>query len=67
LNLSVVGVICAPASLSRLPLAGELVGGRDFFFCAALQAVKVVGLFTANPTMVLAGAIGGGVACGFGW
>lgn len=45
----------------------ETGGGRQFYFCAAFQAVKIVGLFTANAPLVLAGAIGGGLSCGFGW
>jgi hypothetical protein len=47
--------------------AAEVVGGRQFYFCAAFQAIKIVGLFTANAPLVLAGAIGGGLSCGFGW
>ena len=47
--------------------APEVVGGRQYYVCAALQAIKIVGLFTGNVPFVVAGAIGGGLACGFGW
>jgi len=63
------GIALAPgaeARSSRVP-AEDGVGARNFYFCAALQAVKVVGLFTANVPLVVGGAIGGGIACGMGW
>jgi hypothetical protein len=43
------------------------VGGRDYFFCATFQIIKYVGMATARPEAVLAGAIGSGVACAYGW
>lgn len=45
---------------------GDPVGG-GFYFCALGQTLKIIGLFTANPGMVLGGAILGGVACGLGY
>jgi hypothetical protein len=47
--------------------APDVVGGRQFYVCAAFQAIKIVGLFTGNVPLVVTGAIGGGLACGFGW
>ena len=63
------------ALLVLLPDAGagsavapeEAVGGRSFYACAAFQTIKFWGLFTANVPLVVAGAIGGGLACGMGW
>jgi hypothetical protein len=45
----------------------DATGGGNFYFCAAAQTFKIIGLFTANAGMVLAGAVAGGVACGMGW
>ena len=43
----------------------DTVGARDFFYCALFQTIQVAGLITANVGLVVAGAIGGGLACGF--
>lgn len=71
LALVAVGGIAEGADAATTALAVEASGdaeaGRQYYVCAALQAVKIVGLFTANAPLVLAGAIGGGLACGFGW
>ncbi len=42
-------------------------GGADYFLCAAFQAIKVGGMVLGRPDAALLGAIGGGIACGFGW
>ena len=61
-----VGSPAAPAAPSPESPA-EAVGGANYFFCAAFQTLKVGGLITGRPDVALVGAIGGGVACGFGW
>lgn len=58
----------APAGVAAAQAdAGEPVGGRDYFFCAAFQVIKYAGMITGRPEAVLAGAIGSGVACAYGW
>ena len=42
------------------------LGGMRFL-CGLFQSVKVISLVTGNVEGVLIGAIGGGLACGFGW
>ena len=54
------------------PLASPLLttlaplGGMSFL-CGLFQSVKLISLVTGNVEGVLIGAIGGGLACGFGW
>jgi hypothetical protein len=45
----------------------EVRGAANFFFCALGQTVKFLGLFSGNLPLTVAGAIGGGLACGLGW
>lgn len=49
------------ASLGALPF------GAMSYLCGLFQAVKLISLATGNVEGVLVGAIGGGLACGFGW
>ena len=42
------------------------VGGR-YFLCALFQVVKYGSLATGQVEGVVVGAIGSGLACGFGW
>jgi hypothetical protein len=67
LLVAALGVLDSSADTTSPAPVADVVGGRHFYFCAAFQAVKLVGLFTANAPLVLAGAIGGGLSCGFGW
>jgi hypothetical protein len=55
---------CATETAPHTAAEVDAVSGGKWFFCAMAQTVKVVGLVTANPTFVLVGAIGGGIACG---
>jgi hypothetical protein len=67
-NAAPVGA-AAPAPVSATvvtPAPADVVGGDHYFFCAAGQTIKIVGLFTGNAGLVLVGAVGGGLACGFG-
>ena len=55
-----------------LPLATPMLAhlaplGGINFLCGLFQTVKVISLVTGNIEGVLIGAIGGGLACGFGW
>ena len=58
-----------PISPDPLPVesAGAVLGGDDYFVCAATQVIKYFGLFTGNVGFIVAGAIAGGIACGMGW
>ncbi len=58
----------APAGLddAEAPAWSSAVGGSDYFYCALGQTLKVVGLILGNVPLVLAGAVGGGIACGLG-
>ncbi len=69
LLLSIVVLATNPAGAEARPGAtsAEVIGGDDYFLCCAAQTVKIIGLFTANPWLVLGGAVAGGVACGYGW
>jgi hypothetical protein len=42
------------------------VGGR-YFLCGLFQVVKYGSLVTGQVEGVVVGAIGSGLACGFGW
>lgn len=57
----------APAPYHAAADGAAPVGGRDYFFCAAFQVIKYAGMITGRPEAVLAGAIGSGVACAYGW
>ncbi len=48
------------------PTWSSAVGGEDYFYCCLGQTLKVIGLFTGNVALVVAGAVGGGIACGLG-
>jgi hypothetical protein len=48
-------------------IAAAATGGDNYFYCAAAQVVKYVGLVTGNVGLIVGGAIAGGIACGFGW
>jgi hypothetical protein len=65
--LCLVAVIAIAGGADAAETPADVEGGRQFYMCAAFQAVKIVGLFTANGPLVLAGAIGGGLSCGLGW
>ena len=78
LALGVLGVPATDAELatslapsetvcSSAPTWSDVGGGDNYFFCAASQCVKIIGLCSGNAALVLAGAVGGGIACGFGW
>ncbi len=47
-------------------VAADPTGGINFW-CALFQTVKIVSLVTGQLEGVVVGAIGGGIACGFGW
>ena len=57
-----LSVPAAPA----MPAPVEPIGGQ-MFLCGMFQAVKYVSLVTGNVEGVVVGAIGSGLACGFGW
>ncbi len=61
-----VGVL-ALQPVTADPASVEPVGAANYFFCAAFQTIKIAGFLTGQPAAVLAGAIGGGLSCGFGW
>jgi len=64
----VLGLVAAVPAPSVVPDADAVpVGGRNYFFCAAFQIIKYAGMATAQPEAVLAGAIGSGIACAYGW
>ncbi|MBZ0268276.1 hypothetical protein K8I85_08970 [bacterium] len=68
LPVLVLGLIAAVPAPSLAPdTDADPVGGRNYFFCAAFQIIKYTGMATAQPHAVLAGAIGSGVACAYGW
>jgi hypothetical protein len=57
----------APAPSGAADADAVPFGGRNYFFCAAFQVIKYAGMATAQPEAVLAGAIGSGIACAYGW
>lgn len=58
--------LAVPPSASRVAPT-EPVGGARYFLCAAFQTLKYGGLIAGRPDAVLVGALGSGLACGFGW
>jgi hypothetical protein len=55
------------ATLMLSSVASSIPFGGISFLCGLFQGVKLVSLVTGNLEGVLIGAIGGGLACGFGW
>lgn len=56
-----IATVILPPVLASVPYGGA------YFLCGLFQGVKYVSLVTGNLEGVLIGAIGGGLACGFGW
>ena len=57
----------APAAPAAATKAASPAGEGSYFFCAMGQTIKYIGLFSGNAPLALAGAVGGGIACGMGW
>ena len=66
LSLALLGMASVEPAPSQDP-AVDPVGGARYFLCAAFQTVKYGGMILGRPDAVIVGAIGSGIACGFGW
>jgi hypothetical protein len=64
--LAALASVALPLGPAPDSARGEAVGGR-YFLCGAFQAVKYISLATGQVEGVVVGAIGSGLACGFGW